>query len=315
MASIIEQVESYIDYKRGIGIGFETQANCLRQFARYVDSIGHAGPIDAELACNWARSGTGHTRGYESRRYEEVRRLSDFCRAFDEELPKLPPGILGKMGNRVEPYIYSDEDIALLMYAAGSINNVHPLRPLSHRFLIGLLRATGMRPSEALNLADNDVDEEKRTILVRDSKGKSRLLPVAGSTLEAISAYRAERERLRPHQRCRNLLLSTYGDTLTVTCADDAFQEYRHVLLGRGEVWKRRPPRLYDVRHSFCCWTIITWYEAGRDVASLMPALSNYMGHEHIGDTFWYLSNTPKLMSIACEAFGDIAIPEVFSDE
>jgi integrase len=315
MDSITEQIETFIDYKRGLGIGFQSPANCLRQFARFAESVDHTGPVDMELACRWARSGAGHTKGYECARYEQVRRFSDFCRAFDESLPQLQPGLLGKMGNRVEPYIYSDEDIGLLMYAAGTLNDVHPLRPLAHQFLIGLLRATGMRPSEALNLTNEDIDEEKQTILVKDSKGKSRLLPVTGTTLDAIAAYRDKRDQKRPHFKSRNLLISTDGVPLSLCCADDAFKEYRHVLLRRGEVWKRRPPRLYDVRHSFCCWTIIRWYEEGRDVASLIPALSNYMGHEHIADTYWYLSNVPRLLSIACEAFRDIAVREVFSDE
>jgi hypothetical protein len=114
MVSIAEQAEAFIGYKRGLGIVFETAANSLRQFARYAESVNHKGPVDVEIACRWARSGEGHTTGYECARYEAVRRLSDFCRAFDDSLPRLPAGLLGKCGNRVEPYRYSDEDVSLL---------------------------------------------------------------------------------------------------------------------------------------------------------------------------------------------------------
>ena len=315
MDSIADQVEVYIDYKRGIGVKFDTQAHHLRHFVRFAESAGHEGSIDLEITLLWARSGICNTRAYESARYEEVRRFSDFCRVFDETLPKLPPGLLGKMKDRVEPYIYSDEDIALLMHAAGSIHDVHPLRPLAHQFLVGLLRATGMRPSEPLDLKDGDVDEGKRTILIKDSKGKSRLIPVSDTTLEAVAEYRDRRDYLRTHHRCNNLIISTNGNALTIDSADSAFKEYRHVLLGRGEVWNRRPPRLYDARHSFCCHTIIGWYDEGRDVAALMPVLSRYVGHEHISDTYWYLSSVPRLLSIACEAFRGTSAWEVFSDE
>jgi len=315
MVSISEQVEDFISYKRGLGILFHTSANTLRQFARFADSVGHDGPVDLDIALMWARSGDGHKRGYESIRYEEARRLSDFCRAFDATLPKLPPGLLGKTGDRVEPFIYTDEDIELLMFAAGSLGDTKPLRPLAHRFLIGLLRATGMRPAEALFLKDDDIDEGKGTILVKDSKGKTRLIPVSGSTLKAIAVYRSERDLIRPHRKCSNLLLSANGNALTMSSADDTFKEYRHTLLGRGEIWKRRPPRLMDLRHSFCSWTIVNWYEGGLDVTSLMPVLSAYMGHEHIGSTYWYLSNVPRLIAIACEAFRDMAVLEVFADE
>jgi hypothetical protein len=37
-----------------------------------------------------------------------------------------------------------------------------------------------------------------------------------------------------------------------------------------------------------------------------MLALSTYMGHAHISDTYWYLEATPQLLSnivTACEAF------------
>jgi integrase len=315
MVSIAEQAEAFIGYKRGLGIGFETAANFLRQFVRYAESVNHEGPVDVEIACRWARSGEGHAISYECARYEAARRLSDFCRVFDDSLPRLPAGLLGKCGNRVEPYIYSDDDVSLLMYAAGMLSDVHPLKPLAHSFLVGLLRATGMRPSEALNLADSDVDDAKRTILVRDSKGKSRLVPLSASVTKAISVYRDARDGLRPHRKSPNLIISTGGIALTLCAADAAFQEYRHVLLGRGKVWERRPPRLMDLRHSFCCWTIIHWHEAKRNVAALMPILSSYLGHEHIGDTYWYLSNVPRLMSIACEAFHVIAAGEVFHDD
>jgi hypothetical protein len=37
-----------------------------------------------------------------------------------------------------------------------------------------------------------------------------------------------------------------------------------------------------------------------------MLALTTYMGHAHVGSTYWYLDSTPQLMSDianACEAF------------
>ena len=37
-----------------------------------------------------------------------------------------------------------------------------------------------------------------------------------------------------------------------------------------------------------------------------MLALSTYMGHAHVADTYWYLNSTPELMSDivnACDSF------------
>jgi integrase len=145
--------------------------------------------------------------------------MSEFARAFDDTLPVLPAGLLGRVGNRVEPYIYSDEDISLLMYAASQMSSLDPLRPLANKTLIGLLRATGMRPSEAVNLKDMDIDEDKGTIVVKDSKGKSRILPILESTLTALISYRGLRDQLRSSFSCDNLLISSGGIPLTLDAA------------------------------------------------------------------------------------------------
>ena len=84
---------------------------------------------------------------------------------------------------------------------------------------------------------------------------------------------------------------------------ESSFCEIRCILLGRGEVWERRPPRLYDVRHTFAVRTILGWYESGEDVNAMLPALSTYMGHKKISETYWYLTGTPELLEVASSVF------------
>ncbi len=57
MSRVSDQVEAFIAYKNGIGVEMRSEASALRQFARFADSAGHAGPIDADIAVAWARSG------------------------------------------------------------------------------------------------------------------------------------------------------------------------------------------------------------------------------------------------------------------
>ena len=89
------------------------------------------------------------------------------------------------------------------------------------------LRAIGMRPSEALGLVDTDIDDTKGIILIRNSKCKSRLVPVSASVLEAVARYRDARDSLRPHRKPPNLIISTGRIALTLCSADDMFLEYR----------------------------------------------------------------------------------------
>ena len=60
-----------------------------------------------------------------------------------------------------------------------------------------------------------------------------------------------------------------------------------------------RGPRLLDLRHRLAINTLIRWHRRGVDIESHLPELSTYLGHEHISDTYWYLSATPELLGQA----------------
>ena len=65
---------------------------------------------------------------------------------------------------------------------------------------------------------------------------------------------------------------------------------------GNGE-WPR--PRIHDLRHTFACRRLLSWYRQGKNVHNLIAALSTYMGHGKVTDTYWYLTGTPELLAIA----------------
>ncbi|MGY3611044.1 MULTISPECIES: hypothetical protein [unclassified Bradyrhizobium] len=57
-------------------------------------------------------------------------------------------------------------------------------------------------------------------------------------------------------------------------------------------------PRVHDFRHRFAIRTLLSWYREGIDVEQQLPALSTYLGHACVRDT-WYLSACPELMEEA----------------
>lgn len=45
------------------------------------------------------------------------------------------------------------------------------------------------------------------------------------------------------------------------------------------------------------------WQESGACIENAMMALSIYVGHANLGDTYWYLEAVPELMAIAGNRF------------
>ena len=66
-----------------------------------------------------------------------------------------------------------------------------------------------------------------------------------------------------------------------------------------------RKCRMRHFRHRFAVETLVQWYRAGQDVERRLPALSTYLGHVHVADTYWYLSASPELMGLAVKRFED----------
>ena len=69
-------------------------------------------------------------------------------------------------------------------------------------------------------------------------------------------------------------------------------------------------PRPYDLRHSFATRTLMRWVDEGRDVMTLMPYLSTYMGHVSMEETLYYVHLLPERIKsspgINWDMMGDI---------
>ncbi len=77
-----------------------------------------------------------------------------------------------------------------------------PLRSATYQTLIGLLATTGLRVGEALRLDRGDLDRSEGVLRIRESKfGKSRLVPLHASAVDALERYDHTRQRLLPDTR------------------------------------------------------------------------------------------------------------------
>ncbi|MFW8642410.1 hypothetical protein ACOJBO_04130 [Rhizobium beringeri] len=63
----------------------------------------------------------------------------------------------------------------------------------------------------------------------------------------------------------------------------------------RGEPWQTGP-RIHDLRHTFAVRSLDQCQPDHHAVGRHIVALSTYLGHAHVTDTYWYLQATPILL-------------------
>lgn len=290
-----ETVDTYLAVRRAGGFKLADDEMYLNRFARFATEQGET-HIRTQTAIAWA--GQASSEPQRAVRLKAVIRLARFSHTVDSghEIP--PQDIFCARRERPTPYLFSPDEIQALMAQAEQLGPRGSLRPQVYRTLIGLLAATGLRISEALGLRFHDLTVDG--LIIRETKfHKSRLVPLHATTRAALDAYlikRRQRVAVDDHlfisHRCRPLQRRTVHTT------------FRQLIDAAG--LPRQPgqarPRLIDFRHSFASNALLACPDGRDRIGRHTLALMTYLGHAHPSSTFWYLEQSPKLMSDIAQA-------------
>ena len=233
-----------------------------------------------------------------------VRGFARYLSGIDPRTEVPPAGTIRHPHRWRRPFIYSDADV-LAMIEQARVVIAQPLRSATYQTLIGLLATTGLRVGEALRLDRGDLDRAEGVLRIRESKfGKSRLVPLHASTVDALERYDHTRQRLLPAPEHRQpvRVAARHPRDLRDACG-------RHTARSASTPGSApaRPvtPRIHDHRHSFAVNTLLGWYQDGVDVPSRIAWLSTYLGHREPRYTYHYLSAAPDLLAHAARLLDD----------
>ncbi|MFC1601265.1 tyrosine-type recombinase/integrase [Candidatus Sumerlaeota bacterium] len=301
--NMLARVQNYIDHRRSLGLQLRIDAMLLLNFARYADSIRHRGPLTIDLAVKWATLPTEGAAVYRARRLDLIRRFATYQVLYEPRTEIPPQGLLGSTAMRPRPHIYSDEEISALVGAAQNLLPAESIRPRTYSTFLGLLACTGLRVGEALKLGRDDADLHNGVLTVRQTKFyKSRLVPLHPSATNMLGEYVRFRDAYHPVPLSGTFFLSEAGKALPYTTVCQNFQRIRD-RLGWGADENGRVPRMYDLRHTFICRRLLTWYREGIDIDHAIYSLSVYVGHVKVTHTYWYVTGVPELLALAAKRF------------
>ncbi len=158
-----------------------------------------------------------------------------------------------------------------------------------------------MRLGEALNLQPHDVDWVESVLTIRGAKfDKSRLVPLHPSTREVLLAYAERRDYTYAPRQVLYFFVSSRGTRLIATNVSKVFRHLSRQI-GIRDPNAGQGPRIHDFRHRFAVETLLGWYRSGEQIRRRLPVLATYLGHGNVTNTYWYLSNTPELMTAAAQ--------------
>jgi integrase len=306
--TMVSLADDYLAERRRLGFALENQGSQVIAFARFADEVGHAGPLTTPIVLDWVK---GKARNATLRswavRLDQIRPFAKYLKRLDPATEFPDTAIFGRSRRRLAPHIYTEREVVDLLAAARRLPPSGTLRPATYETIFGLIAATGLRISEALHLHCGDVDIDNQRLTVRKTKfRKSRHVPFHATVAAELRRYMAVRGRYAPIDADAPLFLSRSGSQLPSRTVHGVFQKLRKELgwVARGAYDE---VRIHDLRHRFICRRVQLWHEHGADIDNAIAALSTYVGHTKVSDTYWYLTGTPELMAIAGRRFEDFA--------
>jgi integrase/recombinase XerD len=288
-----EGLADYLRVRRRLGFEMPQDGRLLEGFVEFLERAG-AERITTDLALKWARLPV-HAHPHRWRqRLSVVRGFARHLATIDPESEVPSKDLLPGHRPRIAPYIYTEQEIAALIAAAGRLRP--PLRAARHQRLIGLLAVTGMRPGEALALDRRDVDLREGVVHVRAGKQKKqREVPLHPSTTRALRDYARLRDARFPEPTTPAFFIGARGRRMPREELNRTFMQLigEVGLDGRGA---RARPRPHDLRHTLAVRTLLDRLDAGEDVDRRMPLLSAFLGHVDPASSYWYLEAVPELL-------------------
>lgn len=286
---LMTRIDTWLATRRASGFVLEGYERQLHQFAEFAAARGDD-HIRADTAVAWALQKA--TPGQRRRHYQRIVQLAGYLHAEDPR-HEIPPNhhFPGKR-QRPVPYIYTPDEARRLIETAARLGPAGSSRPRTVRTVLALLFATGLRISEALALRMADVTPDG--LVIRNTKfAKTRLVPLHPSARNGLEEHL--RYRRATVGEDDHVFLNLRGRRLSYR----AFRKAWLAVLAGADLARKpdsRRPRVHDIRHTFAVRALEGAPDQRDRIAKHMLAVSTYLGHSRVADTYWYFQATPTLM-------------------
>jgi len=289
-SGMMRDIQGMLDLKVALGYAADTHKYRLNDFDGYCyRHFPKASILTEEMAMGWLVKKENESGNNQKLRMTTVRELGKYQMAMGMDAYVLPREMIGTT-TRFIPYLFSDDELKVLfetMDTLGPGKTKHSSdRGLILPVVYRMLYCCGLRPGEPLRLKHDDVNLKNGELFIRNSKGgKDRIVMMSDELLEMSSRYDSWMGK-------RDYFFQSpgYGMYRTNWLRTNLHKYWEASGLNQGV----KQPRVYDFRHNFATRTMMRWVDTGTDILSMIPALSEYMGHYDFKTTMYYIHLLPE---------------------
>lgn len=210
LAALTRDIEEFILFKRTLGRRYEAAALLLHRFRRFAEQYAKASPqgriaLDALIRAWLSRPGVRKPTGT-AQQFGTIRELCLYRHRRDPSSFVPDRSLAPRRGPKFLPYALSPDQVRTVIKAARRYRGKVFWGEMLELLLL-MLYCTGLRPAEPLRIRLADLDLKSRTFLIRESKGRTRIVPFGAELARAIERYLSKRAALAPASPLSECLL------------------------------------------------------------------------------------------------------------
>lgn len=296
-SAFASQLSGYALFRVSQGYCESTHSIPLRRFDAYcAECHPLATVLTREIALGWFEHESHAGFVVSRQKASALRGFANFINATGGSAYVLPLKMNPPVVRGI-PRMPTDKEMSSLFHAVDTTmpRGKYPQGVFS--VLFRLVYTCGLRPGEALGLHIADVDLEKGTVRIVDTKfHKDRAVAMSSDMLAFIKPYVS---RLKEwDQDAQWLFPGCRGGHIRTAVARRFLDRcWKTVPVEDGGV--RTSLRLYDLRHRFATEVLHRWLDEGRDILESLPVLRVYMGHVTILSTLYYVHLLPERVRLS----------------
>ena len=288
-----ERIQAFLEYRKSRGFRENPYTQQLGHFDKWCKkSHPEEQTLSRELVFHWVNDVTSTLPDGQSR-IRCIRQFGTYLCATGEEAYILP----GKYKAQKEgtfPYIFTDEELTALFQAIDDLppSKTEPFLHITCPVLFRLTYTCGLRPNEGRMLLTENVNLKNGEILITQTKkNKERFVVMSDDMLQMVRRYDKKRSLFG---ESRYFFPSFSGDCLSAHTLYAAFNRAWTRAVFEEEVPRKARVRVYDLRHRFASACLCRWIDQRENLMAMLPYLSQYMGHNTLAETAYYIHILPE---------------------
>ena len=223
---LAKDIEAFLEFKRALGYQYRRAEFMLRNFERFVQQHRlHPAKVTLEaMVSDWLSRIDGRKPVTVALELGVIRQLCLYRRRHD------PRGFVPTRAwapqtveSKFLPYVFSRKEVRRILDAAEKHRGKN-IGSTMLRTLVLVLYCTGLRIGEAVRLQLQDVDFKREMFTIRESKGKTRIVPFRSDLARELNRYIGQRQCIVNTADNQALFVRLNGQSLTVNVASTAIR-------------------------------------------------------------------------------------------